>query len=128
MTKEVNFHFVFVRVDEINIISFLFWRKSSLFGQVDQLIKLEPPNWEFLKDNEVMANPGKFKLMILSKTNVNYSIKLLNKWIYSFRVTKPSTHHDESLTLKSYFTSIFRVSNSMRKNFNIALELVTRDF
>lgn len=75
-----------------------------------------------------MANPGKFKLMILSKTNVNYSIKLLNKGTYNFRVTKPSTHHDESLTLKFYFTSIFRVSNSMRKKINIVLEFLNSRF
>ena len=56
---------------------------------------------------------------------------IILKGIYNSRVTKPSYAYDvtnQVTNSKTLFFLIFRVSNSMSKNLNIVLELVTRDF
>ena len=71
-------------------------------------------NW--FKDNQMMANPGKFQFMILSKNTINQSIAINNKTIESLKSVKLlGLTIDNKLNFGIHINNICKVASAKNK-------------
>ena len=71
-------------------------------------------NW--FKDNQMMANPGKFQFMILSKNTINQSIVINNKTIESLKSVKLlGLTIDNKLNFEIHINNICKVASTKNK-------------
>ena len=71
---------------------------------------------KWFKDNQMMANPGKFQFMILSKNTINKSIAIDNKTIKSSKSVKPlRLTIDNKLNFGIYTNNLCKVASAKIK-------------
>ena len=71
---------------------------------------------KWFKDNQMMANPGKFQFMILSKNTINQSIVINNKTIESLKSVKLlGLTIDNKLNFGIHINNICKVTSTKNK-------------
>ena len=71
---------------------------------------------KWFKDNQMMANPGKFQFMILSKNTINQSIVINNKTIESLKSVKLlGLTIDNKLNFEIHINNICKVASTKNK-------------
>ena len=73
---------------------------------------------KWFKDNQTLADPGKFQFLVLSKTAINHSIEILNKKIGLFKPVKLlGWTADNKLNFDIHISNLCKVGSAKPKRF-----------
>ena len=91
------------------------FRKTTRRGGSQIEAQTAPPSLFRVKDNQMMANPGKFQFMILSKNTIDHSIVKKNKTMPSKSVKLLGLNIDNKLNFGIHINNICKVASAKIK-------------